>query len=138
MFRTIFVSGKELAHSTLGDYAFKIDIPFVNWIVENMILSNDGMQLFMQIVIVLLELAVGLALIGGLFTFPASGVSVVLQLMFLTTTGLYLNGIWMLFAGIALLIGSGYTLGLDYYVGPFLKKHWKNVKWVRRWYLYND
>lgn len=138
LFRTIFVSGKELAHSTLGDYAFKIDIPFVNWIVENMILSNDGMQLFMQIVIVLLELAVGLALIGGLFTFPASGVSVVLQLMFLTTTGLYLNGVWMLFAGIALLIGSGYTLGLDYYVGPFLKKHWKNVKWVRRWYLYND
>jgi FAD-dependent pyridine nucleotide-disulphide oxidoreductase len=58
--------------------------------------------------------------------------------MFLSTTGLYLNGIWMVFASIAVLIGAGRTIGLDYYVGPFLKKHWKNVKWVKRWYLYND
>lgn len=138
LFTTIFVSGKDIAHSTLADYAFRLDVPFVNWMVEHMILSSDGMQLFMQIVIVLLELGVGLALMGGLFTFPASAVSIILQFMFLTTTGLYLNGMWMIFAGVALLIGSGYTLGLDYYVGPFLKKHWKNVKWVKRWYFYND
>lgn len=138
LFTTIFVSGKDIASSTLADFAFKLDVPFVNWMVENMILSSDGMQLFMQIVIVLLELGVGLALMGGLFTFPASAMSIILQVMFLTTTGLYLNGAWMIFASIALLIGAGHTLGFDYYVGPFLKKHWKNIKWVKRWYLYND
>lgn len=138
LFETIFVSGKDLASSTLADYAFKLNIPFVNWSVDNMVLASDSMQMFMQIVIVLLELAIGLGLMGGLFTFPSAAVSVILQSMFLSTTGLYLNGIWMVFASIAVLIGAGRTIGLDYYVGPFLKKHWKNVKWVKRWYLYND
>ena len=135
LFETIFVSGKDLASSTLADYAFKLNIPFVNWSVDNMVLASDSMQMFMQIVIVLLELAIGLGLMGGLFTFPSAAVSVILQFMFLSTTGLYLNGIWMVFASIAVLIGAGRTIGLDYYVGPFLKKHWKNVKWVKRWYL---
>ena len=138
LFETIFVSGKDLASSTLADYAFKLNIPFVNWSVDNMVLASDSMQMFMQIVIVLLELAIGLGLMGGLFTFPSAAVSIILQFMFLSTTGLYLNGIWMVFASIAVLIGAGRTIGLDYYVGPFLKKHWKNVKWVKRWYLYND
>lgn len=138
LFEMIFVSGKDLASSTLADYAFKLNIPFVNWSVDNMVLASDSMQMFMQIVIVLLELAIGLGLMGGLFTFPSAAVSVILQFMFLSTTGLYLNGIWMVFASIAVLIGAGRTIGLDYYVGPFLKKHWKNVKWVKRWYLYND
>lgn len=138
LFEAIFVSGKELASSTLADYAFKLNIPFVNWSVDTMVLSSDGMQIFMQVVIVLLELAIGLGLMGGFFTFPCSAVSIILQFMFLTTTGLYLNGMWMIFASVALLIGAGYTIGFDYYVGPFLKKHWKNVKWVKRWYLYND
>lgn len=138
LFETIFVSGKELAHSTLADYAFKLNVPFVNWSIDNIVLASDGMQVFMQVVIVLLELAIGLGLIGGLFTFPCSAVSIILQFMFLTTTGLYLNGVWMIFASTALLVGAGYTIGFDYYVGPFLKKHWKNIKWVKRWYLYND
>lgn len=138
LFETIFVSGKELAHSTLADYAFKLNVPFVNWSIDNIVLASDGMQVFMQVVIVLLELAIGLGLIGGMFTFPCSAVSIILQFMFLTTTGLYLNGVWMIFASVALLVGAGYTIGFDYYVGPFLKKHWKNVKWVKRWYLYND
>jgi NADH dehydrogenase len=58
--------------------------------------------------------------------------------MFVTTTGLYLNSFWMIFAGIALLIAAGRTLGLDYYAMPVLKRKWKNVKWVRKWYLYHD
>lgn len=138
LFEAIFVSGKELAHSTLADYAFRLNIPFVNWSVDNMVLSSDNMQIFMQIMIVVLELAVGAGLMSGLFTFPCAGVSLILQFMFLSTTGLYLNSMWMIFASVALLIGGGYTLGFDYYVGPFLKKHWKNVRWVKRWYFYND
>ena len=92
----------------------------------------------MQIAIVLAEILIGLALIGGLFTTPASAASLVLQAMFVTTTGLYLSTFWMVFAGIAVLVGGGRIFGLDYYVMPALKRKWKNVKWVRKWYLYND
>jgi NADH dehydrogenase len=86
----------------------------------------------------LIELLIGLALIGGLFTFPASTASLVLQVMFVTTTGLYLNTVWMIFASIACLIGAGRTIGLDYYVMPYLKRRWKKVRWAKKWYLYND
>ncbi len=136
--QVIFVSGKDLAASTLGDYAVKLNIPIMNWVLDHTVLASDWMQIVMQIVIVLMELAIGLALMGGLFTFPASAVSLVLQFMFVTTTGLYLNSFWMIFAGIACLIGAGRTFGLDYYAMPLLKRNWKKVRWAKKWYLYND
>ena len=138
LFETILVSGTDLASSTLSDIAFKIQVPFVDWLVNNVVLASDGMQMFMQIFIVIMEILIGLGLMGGCFTFLSAGVSLVLQAMFVTTTGLYLNTFWMIFAGIALLIGGGYTLGIDYYLMPFLKKNWQKVKWARKWYLYND
>jgi len=138
LFHAIFVSGKPLASSTISDYAFMLDVPFVNWIVGKLILPYDGMQMFMQIAIVIAEILIGLALIGGLFTTPAAAASLILQAMFVTTTGLYLSSFWMIFAGIAMLIAAGRILGLDYWVMPVLKEKWKHVKWVRKWYLYND
>lgn len=138
LFRVIFVSGKELVNSTIGDYAFKLDVPLVNWFVDKLVLPNNTIQMIMQISIVIAEILIGLALLGGLFTTPASAVSLVLQAMFVTTTGLYLGSFWMIFAGIALLIGAGRTLGLDYYAMPRLKEKWKKLRWVRKWYLYND
>jgi NADH dehydrogenase len=44
----------------------------------------------------------------------------------------------MVFAAIALLIGAGRIFGLDYYAMPFLKKKWKNLRFVRKLYIYND
>jgi NADH dehydrogenase len=138
LFRTIFVSGKDLVQSSLSDFAFKLDVPLVNKFIERLILPDNTVQQAMQILIVLAEIIIGLALIGGLFTTLASAASLVLQAMFVTTTGLYLSTFWMVFAGAAVLIGGGRTLGLDYYVMPFLKNKWKKVKWVRKWYLYHD
>jgi len=92
----------------------------------------------MQIVIVIAEILIGFAIVGGLFTFWALLVSLILQMMFITTTGLYLNTFWMIFAAIALLINSGRCLGLDYYASPLLKKGWKALPFVRRWYIYHD
>lgn len=138
LIQVILVSGKELAHSTLADLAVKLNIPLMNWFVDNVILSSDSMQVFMQGFIVVAEILIGLALIGGLFTFPASLFSIILQFMFVCTTGLYLNSIWMIFAGIAVLIGAGRTFGLDYYVMPWLKKKWKKIGFVKRLYIYHD
>lgn len=138
LFKTIFVSGKGLAESTLSDYAFRLDVPFMNWFLDKFILPSEPVQMFMQIFIVVAEILIGLALIGGLFTSAASAVSLVLQVMFVCTTGLYLGTFWMVFAGIAVLIGAGRTFGLDYYVMPYLKKQWKKLRIVRRLYIYND
>lgn len=137
-FRALFVSGKDLAHSAIGDYAVKVDMPLMNWFTDNVILSNDGVTMFFQIFIVIAEILIGLALIGGLFTTPASVFSLVLQVMFLFTTGLYLSTVWMVFAAVAMLFGAGRTLGLDYYAMPWLKKKWKKLGFVRKSYLYND
>lgn len=138
LFRVIFVSGKELINSTLSDFALKLEVPLVNSFIDNLVLPDDSFQMFMQIFIVIAEILIGLALIGGLFTTPASAASLILQAMFVTTTGLYLSTFWMIFAAIALLIGGGRTLGLDYWVIPVLKRKWKNIGWVRKWYLYHD
>jgi NADH dehydrogenase len=138
LFHAFFVSGKDLASSTLSDLAFKLDVPVMNWFVNTLILPYDGVQLGMQIFIVIAEILIGLALIGGLFTFPAAGFSLILQFMFVTTTGLYLGTFWMIFAGIAVLIGAGRTFGLDYYAMPALKKGWKKIPVVRKSYLYHD
>lgn len=138
LFSAFFVSGKDLASTTLSDLAFKLDVPVMNWFVNTLILPYDGVQLTMQIFIVIAEILIGLALIGGLFTFPAAGFSLILQFMFVTTTGLYLGTFWMIFAAIAVLIGAGRTFGLDYYAMPALKKGWKKIPVVRKSYLYHD
>ncbi|MGB4658412.1 MAG: FAD-dependent oxidoreductase [Mobilitalea sp.] len=138
IFRVIFVSGTKLSESTISDLAFKLDVPIMNWFVNTLILPYDGVQMAMQIFIVLAEIIVGLALMGGLFTAPAAAVSLVLQVMFVCTTGLYLGTFWMIFAGVAVLIGAGRTLGLDYYAMPALKKWWKKLPFVRKLYIYND
>ena len=137
LFKFIFVSGKDLAESKLENLAIKLDIPLMNTLLDNFVLSNDTMQMIMQVFVVVLEIAIGLSLISGLFTTPSSLVSIVLMCMFLTTTGLFLNQIWMIFAAIALLF-SGRVFGFDYYTTPFLKKHWKRNGWVKRSYLYHD
>lgn len=136
--KVIFISGKDLAESTLGDLAFKLDIPLMNWFVDELILPYDGVQMAMQIFIVVAEILIGLALLGGLFTSPSAALSLILQFMFVCTTGLYLGTFWMIFAGVAVLIGAGRTLGLDYYAMPVLKKSWKRLPFVRKLYIYND
>jgi NADH dehydrogenase len=138
IFKAIFVSGKPLAQSTISDYAFKLDIPLMNWFVTNVILAHPGLALAMQVFIVLAEILIGLAMMGGLLTTLASLVSLVLLFMFTATTGLFLSSFWMGFGAIALLFGAGKVFGFDYYTSPLLKKGWRNVGWVRKSYLYHD
>jgi NADH dehydrogenase len=138
IFKAIFVSGKPLAESTISDYAFKLDIPLMNWFVTNVIMANPGLALAMQIFIVVAEILIGLSMMGGLLTTFSSFVSLILLFMFSATTGLFLSSFWMFFGAIALMFGAGKVFGLDYYVSPLLKKGWRKVGWVRKSYLYHD
>ncbi len=136
--RFIFVCGADLSKASTNDFAFKINIPLLDVIINNFVLTSASMQLTFQIVIVTAEILIGLSIMGGLFTFWALLISLILQMMFITTTGLYLNTFWMIFAAIALLINSGHCLGLDYYASPLLKKGWKSLPFVRKRYIYHD
>jgi len=117
--------------------AVTVKIPLLDKFMEFMI-ASDGVQMLLQSSIVIMEIVVGLALISGLFTTIVSCVSIVLQLMFFTTTGLYMSAWWMTPASIAMLFGAGQAFSLDYYVLPWLKTKWKNTKFARKWYLYHD
>lgn len=120
------------------DYAFRLKFAPMDWFVNKVILSSEGVQLFFQGLVVVSELLIGASLIFGLFTFFSNAYSLGLQAMFIMTTGLYMSTWWMVFAAIALLFGSGYTLGLDYYAMPALKRWWSRLPFVRKWYLYNS
>ena len=121
--------------SGYGEALFEEVPGFMQWIIDNIVAPN---AVPFQTVMVLMEIAIGLALIVGLFTFLSSIVSVGL------TIGISLTGmsdatiLWFFFGGIALIAGSGSTFGLDYYIVPKIKRWWKNTKIARKSYLYFD
>jgi NADH dehydrogenase len=121
-----------------GDVALKIQFSLMDWFRDTVIYASGDSQMFFQFVIVISEILIGLALLGGLFTTLAAGYSIILQVMFVMTTGLYMGTWWMAFAAIAVLIGGGSIFGLDYYFMPWLKKQWRKLKIVRKSYLYHD
>jgi NADH dehydrogenase len=121
-----------------GDVALKIQFSLMDWFRDTVIYASGDSQLFFQTVIVISEILIGLALLGGLLTTLSAGYSIILQIMFVMTTGLYMGTWWMAFAAIAVLIGGGRIFGLDYYVMPWLKKQWIKLKCVRKSYLYHD
>ncbi len=108
------------------------DFSLVPWFLQNVVLANDGVAMFFQVLVVVFEILIGLMLLGGAFTFIGSFISLGLLTMFLTSTGLYEKSWWMIFASIATLGGAGRAFGLDYYLIPYLnnvwESYWKNRK----------
>jgi len=93
------------------------------WIVENIIYPNS---LLFQKLITITEIGLGLAFIFGVFTFIAALVSIGMNINFMLSTGLPatntgLPDLWYIAASIAMLAGAGRTLGVDYYLIPFLR-----------------
>ena len=91
-----------------------------------------------QVVIVLTELIVGLALFGGLFTWWAAVVSLGLCIIF-TLSGMFAwNQLWFFFAAVLMLGGAGRAFGLDSWVVPFFKRWWNGTRLARRTRFYAD
>lgn len=107
--------------------------PVFQWLMETFIEPNA--YLF-QVLIVLTETAIGLALLMGLFTILASLGSIFLCLNFILSAMAGTEIFWHIFAGIAMLGGAGRAFGLDYYVIPWLKQRWKKTDFARRTHLY--
>jgi NADH dehydrogenase len=94
-------------------------------------------QIF-QTGMVLAEITFGILLILGLFTAIASIGTIGMGVMIWTSGMAPYEMLWFVTAAIATIGGSGSVFGLDYYVLPWLKKQWKKIPLVRRWYLFTD
>jgi NADH dehydrogenase len=124
----------------INNQIFDMNGPVATWF---RVTFMDGMAAnidfaVFQTIIVLVEIALGLALIGGLFTFLAAGVSIIMCLVF-TFSGMFAwNQVWFIFAGFLLLGGGGRAFGLDCWVMPAIKKCWNGTKFARKRYWYAD
>jgi NADH dehydrogenase len=91
-----------------------------------------------QAIVVSTEMLVGLALFGGLFTWWAAAVSIVLCIVF-TLSGMFAwNQLWFVFAGVLMLGGVGRAFGLDSWVVPIFKRWWNGTWLARRTRFYAD
>jgi NADH dehydrogenase len=122
------ISSQQLAKLEFFHFG---DFNLVPWFLQNVVLANDGVAMFFQVLVVILEILVGLMLLGGAFTFIGSLISVSLLTMFITSTGLYKETWWMMFASIATMGGAGRAFGLDYYLIPYLNNVWESF-WKNR------
>ncbi|MDD3981261.1 MAG: NAD(P)/FAD-dependent oxidoreductase [Spirochaetia bacterium] len=91
-----------------------------------------------QVMIVAMEIAIGLALFGGCFTWLAAVASIGMCVIF-TMSGMFAwNQLWFVFAAIVMMGGAGRAFGLDYWVVPFFKKWWNGTRFARKWHFYAD
>lgn len=108
---------------------------FYTWFTNAVVAPNE---MLFQTMVTFMEIGIGLALIAGLFTFFASIASLGLVANFVLSAMTGWDILWFVFAGIALMGGSGGAFSLDYYVQPWIKKWWKNTKLAQGSYLYFD
>jgi len=134
----------DAAHRALGVFwdLTKPIIPYDSGFVSGfrrIFMDNIASHLpfqFFQVMIVSVEIALGLALLGGLFTFPAAVVSIIMCFVF-TFSGMFSwNQLWFVFAAFLLLGGGGRALGLDHWVMPWIKRGWNSTGLAKKSHLY--
>ncbi len=91
-----------------------------------------------QVMIVMMELLIGLALFGGFFTWFAAVASIGLCIIF-TLSGMFAwNQLWFVFAAIVMMGGAGRAFGLDSFTVPLFKRWWNGTRLARRTRFYAD
>jgi NADH dehydrogenase len=114
----------------------------VEWSMDAFFYTAEGgfttLATVFQTGMVLGEVLFGLALMAGLFTAISSIATIAMGGMIWASGMAPPEMLWYMAGGVALIGGSGSTLGLDYYVLPFLKKIWKKIGFVKKYYLYTE
>jgi NADH dehydrogenase len=90
----------------------------------------------LQASVVLAELAIGLALLGGLFTWLAAAAWIGLSAMFILSGWGDASLLWHMAASFAVMGGAGKVLGLDYWVIPWIRRWWSGTKLAQNTHLF--
>lgn len=140
-------SAAETTGEAVSQWGAAIPVPdFIktmsDWFMDLMFYTPDGgftwFAPVFQFLMVVAEIAVGVGLIIGLFTFLSSVVSIGMSMIIWVSGMAPLEMWWYFFAAIAVMFGSGSTFGLDYWVIPALKEWWSKLGFVKKWYLFTD
>lgn len=135
-------SGGEAAAEGAAQAASEYGEPLIEalgiwtWFAETVLSASPALAFIMQSLVVLAQVAIGLALMGGLFTFLAAGVSILMGLAFIASGWGNPELLWYMFASIVMLGGAGRALGLDHYVMPALHRWWNRTRFAKKTYLY--
>ena len=130
--------GEHLSWKIQGLWAIPLRIWLgVMWLLNGIYaLQTAGIGSAFSTVMMVFELAIGIALISGLFTWLAALGSIVISLIFIVSGVFAWNQLWIVFAAFLMLGGAGRCLGLDYWVMPALTRKWNGTKFARRTHLY--
>lgn len=114
----------------------------VQWSMDLVFYNSEGGFTFLATVfqasMVVAEMIFGALLFFGLFTAPAAVVTLAMAVMVWSSGMASKDMLWYMVGSVALIGGSGSTFGLDYYVLPRLKRIWRKLPIVKRWYIYAD
>lgn len=106
--------------------------------IMSIMIPTPEMAVFFQTIVVLTEIAIGLALIAGLFTWLASAGSAFMVCNFIISAMAGWDILWFLFGSIALMNGAGRTFGLDRYVMPYINKIVGNFWLGKNKHIYSE
>lgn len=117
-------SGASQAAEAATEWATPIISKMPGWYaaIMEIMMPNPEVAVWFQRIVVFLEIGMGLALIAGLFTFLASVASAGMVVNFILSAMAGWDILWYFFGSIALMGGAGRTLGLDYWVIPWISK----------------
>jgi NADH dehydrogenase len=106
------------------------------WFAENILSASPLLAFLLQAAVVLAQVAVGLALIGGCFTFLAALASIGMSVMFIASGWGNPELLWYIAASIVMLGGAGRGFGLDHWLMPALKRWWNRRTIAHKTKLY--
>ncbi len=127
---------EEVAHQifalnyTYGEEPMQVLKEMPDWFeaIMKIMMPNQDVALFMQKMMTFLEIAIGLALIAGLFVWLISALTIMLVAMFSLSGMFYWVNMWFVPVAIALMNGAGRAFGLDYWVMPWIGN--KLDRWI--------
>lgn len=137
------VEGATQAFAKIWDLSkpiFDFNGPISTWfrtIFMDGVFAMLPFELF-QLMIIVVEIGIGLALFGGFFTWFAAVASIGLCVVF-TLSGMFAwDQLWFVFAAVLMMGGAGRAFGMDYWSVPFFKRWWNGTKFARKWHFYAD